>query len=77
MRGAEGSAGGRLVLSGLLEEDEIPAVCCNQNMSVTESTREAGLDLAKNDLLYTFDGVECMVNQAQSHSAGTLYLTKE
>ena len=46
-------------------------------MSVTEFTREAGLDLAKNDLLYTFDGVECMVNQAQSHSAGTLYLTKE
>ncbi|KAK8825621.1 hypothetical protein WA577_000794 [Blastocystis sp. JDR] len=46
-------------------------------MSVTESTRETGLDLVKNDLLYTFDGVECMVNQAQSHSAGTLYLTKD
>ena len=46
-------------------------------MSVTESTRETGLDLSKDNLLYTFDEVECMVNQAKSHSAGTLYLTKE
>lgn len=46
-------------------------------MSVTECSREIGETLSKEDLLYTFEDVECMVNQNKTHSAGTLYLTQK
>ena len=77
VRGVDGRSRGRLVLSGLQKENAPFSSLFDRIMSVTECSREIGETLSKEDLLYTFEDVECMVNQNKTHSAGTLYLTQK
>lgn len=46
-------------------------------MSVIQGTKEEGSKYISDNVEYTFDNVECIVNQKQNHSNGTLYLTQE
>ena len=46
-------------------------------MSVIQTTRKEGLEYSQENIQYTFEEVECIVNQSIRHPSGTLYLTQE
>ena len=46
-------------------------------MPVIQTSRKEGLEYTKESIQYTFEEVECIVNQNIQHPTGTLYLTKE
>lgn len=46
-------------------------------MSVIQTTRKEGLEYSQENIQYTFEEVECIVNQTIQHPSGTLYLTQE
>ena len=46
-------------------------------MSIQQLARREGLEYAKNNVDYTFENVDCSVNQKNNYYNGTLYLTKE
>ena len=46
-------------------------------MSVIQGKKSEGLEYIQNDKEYTYENMDCIVNQKQTHSNGTLYLTKE
>ena len=46
-------------------------------MSVIQTTRKEGLEYSQENIQYTFEEVECTVNQSIQHPTGTLCLTQE